>query len=353
MSNPWFRMYSEFRTDPKVQTMGESMQRRYIMLMCLESDGDLQKLTDSEIAFALNLTKSKLIQTKSELIQKNLIEVIDEKIHIKNWDKRQYVSDTSTDRVKKHREKIANETLQKRLCNGDVTPPDTDTDTEKDIPPVSDETSPNGGIAPSETEPPKPSRKKQTKQTMPSKHRYGQHVMLTDDEHAKLVAQFGESGFADWVSQLDLYAETKPKKFREYGSHFAVIQAWYRREPERVPVVPCPVTAPEPDPGVDERAANIAAYREKLMASKAQPWFRENVIGKLRGELNEHSFSSFVEPLLLVSVSRTSPKWRVRIFAAPELVQWVQDMYAAKIARCFNGGNAEVTITGEIENAAL
>jgi hypothetical protein len=35
MSNPWFRMYSEFAHDPKVQMMTEVMQRRYIMLMCM------------------------------------------------------------------------------------------------------------------------------------------------------------------------------------------------------------------------------------------------------------------------------------------------------------------------------
>lgn len=29
MANPWFRMYSEFATDAKVQMLSEAMQRRY------------------------------------------------------------------------------------------------------------------------------------------------------------------------------------------------------------------------------------------------------------------------------------------------------------------------------------
>ena len=126
----WFRMYAEFMDDPKVQTLSESMQRRYIMLMCIQSKGDLQKLSEDEIAFALNLTKLKFSQTKLELIQKNLIQVENGKIFITNWDKRQYVSDNSTLRVKKHREKLSDETFQKRDETVTVTPPDTDTDTD-------------------------------------------------------------------------------------------------------------------------------------------------------------------------------------------------------------------------------
>ncbi|GAH78620.1 unnamed protein product, partial [marine sediment metagenome] len=39
----WLRLYYEFATDPKIQSMDETLQRRYIMLLCLKGNGDLEK----------------------------------------------------------------------------------------------------------------------------------------------------------------------------------------------------------------------------------------------------------------------------------------------------------------------
>ena len=51
---------------------------------------------------------------------------------VTNWDKRQYASDNSTERVHKHRAKVRNtdETPMKRYSSVSETPPDTDTDTD-------------------------------------------------------------------------------------------------------------------------------------------------------------------------------------------------------------------------------
>lgn len=134
MSNQWFRMYNEFASDPKVQTLSEAMQRRLIMLFCLESCGSLKDLTSEEIAFALRLDDVTLHETLQVFRQKGFI---DENNHIQNWDKRQYKSDSSAERVKKFREKSKvnnNVTETKRYSNANVTPPEqnrTDTDTDK------------------------------------------------------------------------------------------------------------------------------------------------------------------------------------------------------------------------------
>jgi hypothetical protein len=53
---------------------------------------------------------------------------------VASWKKRQYHSDDSKERVRKHREKKRAETVADKdvtPCNGDVTPPETDTDTER------------------------------------------------------------------------------------------------------------------------------------------------------------------------------------------------------------------------------
>ena len=129
MANPWFRLYSEFAHDPKIQMLPEAMQRRYVMLMCLRCSEVLETLHETEIAFQLRLSTGELDETKQLFISKNFI---DEHWNLLNWDKRQFVSDSSTMRVAKHREKKkqvsnADETLQERPSNAI----DTDTDTEQ------------------------------------------------------------------------------------------------------------------------------------------------------------------------------------------------------------------------------
>lgn len=129
MANPWFRLYSEFAHDPKVQMLSEAMQRRYVMLLCLRCSEVLETLHETEIAFQLRLSTDELDETKQLFISKNFI---DKHWNLLNWDKRQFVSDSSTMRVAKHRSKkkqVSNvdETLQKRPSNAI----DTDTDTEQ------------------------------------------------------------------------------------------------------------------------------------------------------------------------------------------------------------------------------
>ncbi len=131
MANPWFRLYSEFAHDPKIQMLPEAMQRRYVMLMCLKCSETLETLHETEIAFQLRISEAELIETKQLFVSKNFI---DKQWNLLNWDKRQFVSDSSTMRVRKYRDKKkqpsnVDETLQKRQSNAIDT--DTDTDTEQ------------------------------------------------------------------------------------------------------------------------------------------------------------------------------------------------------------------------------
>ena len=100
MANAWFRMYAEFATDPKVQMMTETMQRRYIMLLCLRCSNGLVTLHDEEVAFQLRISAEEMAETKALFIKKGFV---DSAWNVLNWDKRQFVSDTSNARVAKHR----------------------------------------------------------------------------------------------------------------------------------------------------------------------------------------------------------------------------------------------------------
>lgn len=111
----WFRLYAEFASDPKVQMMDEAMQRRLVMLFCLQCCNGLETFHETEretsIAFALRISEQQLAETKDLFLRKEFIE---SDWTLCNWNKRQYISDSSTARVRKHREakKQADETLE-------------------------------------------------------------------------------------------------------------------------------------------------------------------------------------------------------------------------------------------------
>jgi hypothetical protein len=121
MANAWFRMYAEFATDPKVQMLPENLQRRFVMLLCARCNGHVT-LQDAEVTFLLRITAEEWRATKAEFVGRHFINDANE---ILNWDKRQFRSDSSTQRVAKYREN-----KKKQECNVTVTPQNR-TDTEK------------------------------------------------------------------------------------------------------------------------------------------------------------------------------------------------------------------------------
>ena len=127
MANPWFRMYAEFATDPKVQMMSESDQRRFVMLLCLRCSNDDVTLHDDEVAFQLRISNDEWSRSKALFLQKGLI---NEDNTPTSWDKRQFVSDSSAERVRRHREN--KKKAAKRACNVTETPPEADTEADTD-----------------------------------------------------------------------------------------------------------------------------------------------------------------------------------------------------------------------------
>lgn len=123
----WFRMYAEFLHDPKVRMMSEQHQLRFIMLMCIRcSNGDVT-LQDEEVAFQLRLSDEDWLSTKQVLLSKCLITADNKPT---SWEKRQFASDSSAERVARHR------AAKKNTANADVTlqsrQVETETETEKE-----------------------------------------------------------------------------------------------------------------------------------------------------------------------------------------------------------------------------
>ena len=119
----WLRLYVEFSTDPKVQMMSEAMQRRLIMLFCIERGNGIETfhetLRETSLAFSMRISPAELAETKEQFLRSGFI---NSDWTLRNWSKRQYASDSSTARVRKHREsKKVDETDQgnatKRFSN--------------------------------------------------------------------------------------------------------------------------------------------------------------------------------------------------------------------------------------------
>ena len=137
----WFRFYSEFRSDTKVRRLPIHHRYAFVILLCLanenEDRGCITGLDDEDIAFELEMELEDWQTLKAKFRVKGFIEITQDGIKIANWDKRQFASDSSAERVRQHRSRKkkhgcnVTETIPKR----DVTPrvrADTDTDTDTD-----------------------------------------------------------------------------------------------------------------------------------------------------------------------------------------------------------------------------
>ncbi len=141
--NPWFRLYAEVVEDPKVQRLSGELFKYWINLLCLSCkyDGSVNR---EDFAFGLRLNEKKANEVLDAFLNLHLIEIVEEKIIPHNWNGRQFLSDRSTERSHRFRERQRNvpkndnatlhATIQNNSCNVSATlhatPPDTETDTE-------------------------------------------------------------------------------------------------------------------------------------------------------------------------------------------------------------------------------
>lgn len=58
-------------------------------------------------------------------------------------------------------------------------------------------------------------------------------VLLTKEEYQNLIDKFGEEGTKTRLESLNSYGYQKPKKFKEYGSHYHTILAWENKNEQQ------------------------------------------------------------------------------------------------------------------------
>ena len=153
---PWFRYYSEIARDRKLLMAAKDagiskieMVGAWSIILCLANDSPdrgkllvtfLKRFNETDIGNELGTDTKKTKKIITALMRYEMLEQQpDGCLVAKKWAERQFGSDNSTQRVKKHREKQVetpkteecnvSETLQKRFRNA----PDTDTDTESEV----------------------------------------------------------------------------------------------------------------------------------------------------------------------------------------------------------------------------
>jgi hypothetical protein len=104
----WFRIYDDLVDDPKVQRLDPPMFRALINLWCLASaNGGVFPPID-EVAFKLRMKPEKVQRVLADLRAVELIDDDEKGTRPHNWDKRQFISDGSTQRVQRFRERQRN-----------------------------------------------------------------------------------------------------------------------------------------------------------------------------------------------------------------------------------------------------
>ena len=163
-----------------------------------------------------------------------MIDIIDNVITIPNWNKHQTLDAYERKKLRDRQYQAERRAHQRALiekssdtsfdCNATqssdvaISEEDKERDKEKDII--------NNIIADSdESDTPAPQPKKKQKKEKPAKHKYGEfkHVLLTDEEYARLIETHGERTAANAIAFLDEYIEEKGYKSQ---SHNLAIRRW-------------------------------------------------------------------------------------------------------------------------------
>jgi hypothetical protein len=121
----WFRVYDNLIDDPKIQRLDPTLFKALINVWCLASAHGGVLPSIEVIAFKLRIKPEKARRALNDLREAGLVDDDEKGAHPHNWDQRQFISDGSTSRVKRFRERYRN--VPKRQAE---TAPETKAETE-------------------------------------------------------------------------------------------------------------------------------------------------------------------------------------------------------------------------------
>jgi predicted phage replisome organizer len=240
----WIKMATELFDNRKIRQIeslpdGDAIIVIWMKLLCLA--GNINDsgyvyftkeipYTDQMLATQFNRPITTVQLALKTFEQFGMIEVIDNILHISNWEKYQSVDRLleirEYNRIAKQKSRAKQKLLQNvndksmtsQSCH------DTDIDKEEDK-----ELERDNNILSDSDEPESPS----PKPSKPVKHKYGEYnnVLLTDEELKKLKTEY--SDYKERIERLSSYVASTGKK---YKSHYATIRNWARKDAEVKPV---------------------------------------------------------------------------------------------------------------------
>jgi hypothetical protein len=106
----WFRFYAEALDDPKVQLLDGDTFKAWVNLLCLAARNGGYLPPIEAVAFALRIDESGALAVVERLLIATLLDKVSGgpsgyRYAPHGWEERQYKSDTSTDRVKRFRQR--------------------------------------------------------------------------------------------------------------------------------------------------------------------------------------------------------------------------------------------------------
>jgi hypothetical protein len=106
----WFRFYDDTISDPRALKLSDRLYRIWVGLLCVASKngGRLPEMEDC--AIMLRLQPERMAEALVSLVGAGLLDRDETGLVPHEWNKRQYASDSSAERMKRHRQR-----------NGDVT----------------------------------------------------------------------------------------------------------------------------------------------------------------------------------------------------------------------------------------
>lgn len=122
--NPWFRFYESALDDPKVQLLPPDLFKFWVNCLCLACRNGGVLPPFQSVSFSFRVPLSVVESSVSKLKDAGLLDERRGTFFPHNWNKRQYQSDVSTDRVKRFRKRAAD-------VSGNVSETPSDTDTEQ------------------------------------------------------------------------------------------------------------------------------------------------------------------------------------------------------------------------------
>lgn len=114
MSGLWVRLYTEIKNDRKLRRLPPARRWLWITMLCIAKDSSRQgwllvgkgvPANSVDLADEADIPLDEVEAGLSDFVELRMLEKVDGVWHLLNWDKRQYVSDSSQERVQRHREK--------------------------------------------------------------------------------------------------------------------------------------------------------------------------------------------------------------------------------------------------------